>query len=65
MYYTDDPIADFNRRDRDQARREARLPKCANCGEPIYEKFYKIEGDIICEECLEAEYAYDVDDYID
>lgn len=65
MYYTDDPIADFNRRDRDQAREEARLPHCANCGEPIYEKYYYIEGDIICSECLEANYSHDVDTYID
>jgi formylmethanofuran dehydrogenase subunit E len=61
MYYTDDPIADFDRYDREQAQYEARLPRCANCGEPIHEKYYYIEGDIICEECLESNYAHDVE----
>lgn len=65
MYYTDDPERDFLRRDREQAKREARLPRCENCGEPIHEKYYNINGEIICEDCLETNYAYDVDDYID
>jgi formylmethanofuran dehydrogenase subunit E len=62
MYYTDDPVADFNRYDREQARREARLPKCAYCGEAIYEKYYEINEKIICEECLEDLYAQYVDE---
>jgi formylmethanofuran dehydrogenase subunit E len=65
MYYTDDPERDFMRRDRAQAEREARLPHCEICGEPIHEKYYNINGEIICEDCLETNYAYDVDDYID
>ena len=65
MYRTDDPIADFDRWDREQAEHEERLPHCAICGEAIYEKYYVIEGEIICEDCLETNYAYDVDTYID
>lgn len=36
MYYTDDPIADFNRWDRERQREYDRLPKCKGCGEGVY-----------------------------
>lgn len=66
MYYTDDPIADF---DRYEAEREAqldRLPKCDICGEPIQDDYlYDINGDIFCEECLKGKFRKSVEDYCD
>lgn len=64
MYRTDDPIADFNRWDEEQAAFEERLPRCEYCGEACYETYYEINGEIICEECIES-FRHDVDTYID
>lgn len=50
---TDDPIADFERHDREQAKWEASLPKCDRCHEPITDEMcYVVYGDIYCEECM-------------
>lgn len=51
--YTDDPVRDFERRDREQQEWLDRLPKCAHCHQPIqYDSYYEIEGESICPECL-------------
>lgn len=51
----------FDAYDRKQAREEARLPHCDCCGEPIWEKYYEINGEIYCEECLEKNFSHWVD----
>lgn len=56
-----DPEADFDRLDREQAMREAQLPVCDYCGEPIHERYYLINGDTICFECLDDQFGKDVD----
>jgi formylmethanofuran dehydrogenase subunit E len=50
---SDDPIADFNRYDAYQQQQLDRLPKCDDCGEPIQDDYYRINGCNICSECLE------------
>lgn len=62
MYRTDDPVADFERYDAEMAREEARLPRCEYCGEAIYEKYYEINGKIVCEDCLNDLFAHYVED---
>ena len=57
MYITDDPIHDFEVWDAEQSEYERNLPHCDYCGEPIHEKYYEIDGDTVCEECLEAHFA--------
>ena len=53
MYYTDNPLADFNRYDAEQERKRQQLPKCYECGEPLTDDWcYEIDGEYICEECL-------------
>lgn len=43
-----------------------KLPKCAECGEPIQsEKCYEIDGELICQECLENNHMHWVEDYVD
>lgn len=62
MFYSDDPVADFDRHDREQAKRLAELPVCDYCNEPIQDDhYYLINGDNVCPECLEIEFRKEVD----
>lgn len=64
MFYSDNPIADFERHDAEQQRMLDRLPKCSECGEPIQsEVCYEINGELICEECLENNHKKWVEDF--
>lgn len=58
-----DPDDDFRRQDMEQARYEARLPKCEKCGVRIYEHYFEIENEILCEDCMNATYRKDADDF--
>ena len=60
VFITDDPIADFNAWDAEQADWLAKLPVCADCDEPIQDEtaFY-INGDWICNDCIDS-YKRDV-----
>lgn len=65
MYRTDDPIADFNRWDNDQQKQLDRLPKCADCGEPVQDDhYYLINDEVICPACLESNYRKAIEDYV-
>lgn len=64
MYITDDPESDFLRHDAEQAKALEKLPKCAECGEPIQtEECYEINDELICPECLERYHRRRVEDY--
>lgn len=68
LYRTDNPIADFDRYDREQSRRLARLPKCAICREPIQQEYAVcIDGVYYCGECLDdlKEYLDDLKEFIE
>lgn len=57
MFYSDDPVRDFERHDREQQKRLEQLPECDKCGDPIQDDhFYEIEGKTICPHCLETYY---------
>ena len=54
---TGDPLADFNRREREKQMWLETLPECDKCGYPIQEDHYfEVEGTIICPHCMEAYY---------
>ena len=54
MPFSDDPVADFERHDREQARRLAQLPTCERCGDAIQqERAFEKNGFWICHECYE------------
>lgn len=54
MYLTDDPVADFHRHDRKQAKWLDSLPTCEHCGEAIQQELAVcIDGFWYCDECLE------------
>ena len=66
MFYSDDPVADFNQYDAEQQAKLDKLPRCSECDEPIQsETCYEINGELICEECLENNHKKWVEDFID
>ena len=65
MYYSDNPVADFERWDRDQAEKLARLPVCSHCGEPIQDDFcFEINDELFCEDCMKDNFRRSTDNYI-
>lgn len=59
-----DPLDDFNARDREQARYEARLPVCEECNHRIHdEEYFEIHGEILCLECVRKRYSKSTEDY--
>ena len=59
---TDDPIADYDRYDAEQQRELKRLPRCNHCDCHIRdETAYYIDGEWICEECMDSEYKRQVE----
>lgn len=65
MYKTDDPIADYDRWDAEQARWRERLPECEMCGERIEDDYaYDIDGSIICPDCMDKHFKKSIDDLV-
>lgn len=55
MFYSDNPVLDFEEYDAEQNRRLEELPVCADCDEHIQdETAYYINGEWICENCMDA-----------
>lgn len=64
MQRTDNPIADFDAYEWEREKQLAKRPKCDICGEPIQDDYlYEIQGELICEECLEKHYRKAAEDY--
>lgn len=65
MFYTDDPIADFNRWDAKREKELEELPRCIDCGEPIQDEYlFDIDGDLFCAKCMIANFRKSTDNYI-
>lgn len=65
MIFTDDPLSDFDRYDRQQNEELNKRPKCCYCGEHIQDDFcYEINGEYFCEDCLDMHFRKAVDDII-
>lgn len=55
MYYSDNPVADFEAYSAEQEEQLARLPKCVCCGEAIQQDTaVHLNGDWYCDDCLDA-----------
>lgn len=66
MRITDDPLRDFDTWEREREAELKRLPKCGKCENPIQDDFYyDIDGDILCEDCLNDLYKHPVEMYFD
>lgn len=63
MYYTDDPISDFENWDRDREKCREKLPCCHICDEHIQQEFAVLLDDKwYCDDCLrEARHYIEVD----
>lgn len=61
MPRTDDPLMDFDRHQREQERLAAQLPECDYCGKPVDDYYYNINGEIICEDCLNENFRVTVE----
>lgn len=66
MYFrSDDPLKDFQRYDALMAAREAQLPVCEKCGEPVDDDIYfEIDNEILCEKCMHDLYARSTEDWL-
>lgn len=67
MPYSDDPVKDFERHDRQQERQLEQLPVCeeAKCGKHIQdEHLFCIDGEILCEDCMIRRYRKNTEDFI-
>jgi formylmethanofuran dehydrogenase subunit E len=61
MFYSDDPVRDSLRHDREMKRKLDRRPKCSVCGEPIQDDLYMEKDDEpICAECCEEEHGISI-----
>ena len=64
-YFSDNPVLDFERYDRDQERLRELLPVCRKCKCRITDDdYYYIDGVILCEDCMKEKYQRKVEDYI-
>lgn len=61
MFYSDDPVADFHRHDKWKQSLLDECPRCDICGEVITDKFYEIDCEAVCPDCLKANYERTVD----
>lgn len=65
MFYSDDPVKDFENYDREQAKQMRELPVCADCDEPIQDDIcFEFNGEYICPYCLIAFHQKDVRDCV-
>lgn len=54
IFRSDSLSRDIDDYERAQARALEKLPRCSECDEPIQDDFcYEINGELICEECLQ------------
>ena len=61
MFYSSNPVADFERYDTEQEAELDKLPVCVCCAQPIQEEYgFCIDGDWYCEECLNAEFKKEI-----
>ena len=66
MFYTDNPIRDFERYDRRQQQWLDSLPVCEHCNEPIQdEDLMDIDGTLYHLECAEREFKKSTWGYVE
>lgn len=64
--YVPDNYDFFVMHDAEQQKKLDRLPRCSECDEPIQsETCYEINGELICEDCLENNHKKWVEDFIE
>ena len=52
--------------DAEQQKQLDRLPRCSECERPIQEEFcYEVNGELVCDECMNNNHRKWVDDYVE
>ena len=65
MFYTDDPIADYDNYSRELEEELNKLPICECCEEPIQDEYcYDLGGELHCEECFKKQFRRPVENYM-
>lgn len=65
MRYIQDNYDRFEQHEAEQQAYLDKLPRCSECDEPITDEYcYEINGEYICEECLERNYRKSVESII-
>lgn len=65
MFYTDDPVKDFDRYDAEQTTKFKQYPLCSYCCAPIFDDYlYEFNDELICEDCLNEHFRKNVEDYM-
>lgn len=63
--WSDDPVADFERHDRERAAALELLPICGICNEPIQDEYlYDINDEFFCECCMKRYFQKRTEDFI-
>lgn len=66
MFYTDDPVKDYDRYQDEKDKQLQKLPKCSYCDEHIQtEELCDIDGTLYCMECFKDNFIKNVEDYIE
>ena len=66
MFYSDDPAADFSRKDAAEERWLKKRPICEHCGKHIQdERVYVVYGEYYHVECFNDEHLKWTEDYIE
>lgn len=56
----------FDRHETERANAISRFPKCVYCDEHIFDDFlFDLDGDLVCETCLNENFKKHTEDYID
>ena len=64
MFYSDDPIRDFERHDAQQEKQLEKLPRCNYCNNPVQDDFlYLINDEIICPDCMHDNFRKETEDF--
>lgn len=65
MYFTDNPVADYERYSAEQEAALNKLPRCSECDEPIQDEYcFEFNGEYICEHCLKENHRKSVETLI-
>lgn len=66
MMFSSDPIVDAMRNDMEIEREQEKLPVCDACGKIIDEdRFWRINGEVLCDDCAHDMYTIHMDDWMD
>ena len=66
MMFSSDPIVDAMRHDMEIEHEQEKLPVCDACGQTIDDdRFWRINGETLCDDCAHDMYTIHMDDWMD